>query len=74
MKISVISFLISVIIVMHYFLNYYKNQHFKILNIYIYMNPYHKYMLLYTSLQAIGVGAIIKFSEWEKLQREKFNK
>ena len=38
------------------------------------MNPYHKYMLFYTSLQAIGVGAIIKFSEWEKLQREKFNK
>ena len=38
------------------------------------MKPYHQYMLFYTSLQLIGIGGIIKFSEWEKLQREKINK
>jgi len=38
------------------------------------MNPYHKYMLFYTSLQLVGIGGIIKLSKWEKLQREKINK
>jgi hypothetical protein len=38
------------------------------------MKPYHKYMLFYTTLQLVGIGAIIKLSEWEKLQREKINK
>ena len=43
------------------------------------MNPYHKYMLLYTSLQLVGVAGMMKLTEWEKQQRqeyqiEKFNK
>jgi hypothetical protein len=37
------------------------------------MTPYHKYMLFYTSLQLVGVAGMMKFIEWEKLQREKFN-
>ena len=36
------------------------------------MNPYHKYMLFYTSLQLVGIGGIIKLSEWEKLQRQEY--
>jgi hypothetical protein len=29
-------------------------------------------MLFYTTLQLVGVGAIIKLSEWEKLQRQEY--
>lgn len=38
------------------------------------MTPFHKYMLLYTSLQIIGIGGILQLTEWEKRNREKLNK
>lgn len=36
------------------------------------MKPYHKYMLLYTTLQLIGVIGITKLSEWERIRREAY--
>lgn len=35
------------------------------------MNPYHKYMLMYSSLQLLGVGLILKITEHERFKTSK---